>query len=126
MASGITLCLTHLYICVKLQPIALQACALAAQINQVRDAAGGGVQRCHRLPQPVVPLFPVSSVTGRGLAALHAFLNRLQGASSPVPGPAQQRVAPGMQHQQVSELRHSCLTTGSFSLCWPVAGPSSR
>ncbi len=78
------------------------------------------MQRCHRLPQPVVPLFPVSSVTGKGLAALHAFLNRLQGASSPVPGPAQ-RVAPGMQHQQVSDLRHPRLTTGSFSLCWPAA-----
>ena len=64
------------------------------------------MRRCHRLPQPVVPLFPVSSVTGRGLAALHAFLNRLQGASTPVSGLAQQRVAPGMQHQQVRQWGH--------------------
>ena len=82
------------------------------------------MQRCHRLPQAVVPLFPVSSVTGKGLAALHAFLNRLQGASSPVPGLAQQRVAPGMQHQQVGKLRHLRLTTGFTSLCWPVDPPS--
>ena len=110
---------TLVYVCVRPRSVALQACALAAQINKVRDAAGEGVQRCHRLPQPVVPLFPVSSVTGKGLAALHAFLNRLQGASSPVPGTAQQRVAPGMQHQQVGNLRHLRPTTGSPSLCWP-------